>query len=104
MKTYYISPAFGIYEGDKQPNDREATAQEVSDYQALIAQAQSVVVADQSAISSAKADAVIQYLVSHTPAECSAYVATNVTNLATAVSLLQKIAMALCVLSKDKLK
>jgi hypothetical protein len=61
-------------------------------------------IAEQAAISSAKADAVIQYLVSHTPAECAAYVASNVTNLATATALLQKFAMALCVLSKDKLK
>lgn len=52
----------------------------------------------------AKTDAVIQYLITHTPAECSAYVAANVTNLATAVNMLQKFAIALCVLSKDKFR
>ena len=50
----------------------------------------------------AKADNVIQYLVNHTPDECASYVAANVTNLATAVNLLQKMAMALSVLCKKE--
>lgn len=64
--------------------------------------AQALALADKQQADLAKADAVIQYLVSHTPAECEAYVQANVTNLATAKDMLGKFAMALCVLSKDK--
>lgn len=60
--------------------------------------------ADTAAKQSAQADVVIQYLVNHTPAECAAYVAANVTNLASAVSLLQKFAIALCVISKREFR
>lgn len=59
---------------------------------------------DAQARASAKTEAVIQYLVTHTPAECDAYVHANVTNLATAVNLLGKMAMALCVLSKREFR
>jgi hypothetical protein len=48
----------------------------------------------------AKADAVVAYMMTHTPAECAGYVNTNVTSLATAKDLLSKFAIALCVISK----
>ena len=59
---------------------------------------------DAAAKQASKAEAVIQYLVTHTPAECDAYVHANVTNLATAVNLLGKMAMALCVLSRKEFR
>jgi hypothetical protein len=59
---------------------------------------------DAAAKQASKADAVIQYLVTHTPAECDAYVHTNVTNLATAVALLGKMAMVLSVLARAELQ
>lgn len=62
------------------------------------------VTADQSAISVGKADSVIQFLVTHTPAECEAYVQANVNTLAQAKTLLGKFAIALCVLSKSTLR
>lgn len=65
---------------------------------------QAQALADKQQADAVKADNVIQYLVTHTPAECAAYVGSNVTNLATAVTMLQKFAIALCVLSKDKLR
>ena len=52
----------------------------------------------------AQGDAVIQYLMNHTPAQCAAYVQTNVVDLPSAVSLLSKVAVALCVLSKAIIK
>lgn len=60
--------------------------------------------ADSRARDSAKTETVIQYLINHTPAECDAYIHTKVTDLATATNILGKMAMALCVLSKDKLR
>lgn len=59
---------------------------------------------DSDARAATKAEAVIQYLVNHTPAECDAYVKANVTNLATAVTLLGKMAMALSVLARAELR
>lgn len=59
---------------------------------------------DAAAKQSSKSEAVIQYLVTHTPAECDAYVHANVTNLATAVNLLGKMAMALSVLARAQLR
>lgn len=61
-------------------------------------------IAAAEALAEAKADAAIQYLITHTPAECYAYVQTNVTNLATAVSFLGKIAMVLSVIAKERLR
>lgn len=46
---------------------------------------------------SAKAIAVIQYLATHTPAECEAYIKASVTNLSTAVDILSKFSIALCI-------
>ena len=55
-------------------------------------------------LAAAKADVAIQYLVTHTPAECYAYVQNNVTNLATATAFLGKVAMVLSIIAKDRLK
>ena len=66
--------------------------------------AEATAIAKELELNTTKADAVIQYLITHTPAECAAYVQTNVTNLATAVSFLSKVAMALSILAKDKLR
>ena len=63
-----------------------------------------VAVADASAVTVVKANAVINYLVTHTPAECAAKVQTDVTNLATAKDMLAHFAQALCVLAKDRLR
>ena len=61
-------------------------------------------IADEAAASVAKADSVVQYLRDHTPAECEAYVQSNVTDLASARQLLKKFAVALCVLAKQNLR
>lgn len=55
------------------------------------------------ALAAAKADVAIQYLVTHTPAECYAYVQANVTNLATAVNFIGKIAMVLSIIAKNRM-
>lgn len=60
--------------------------------------------ADAAAAAVAKADGVVQYLCSHTPAECEAYVQANVTDLASARQMLKKFAVALCVLAKQNLR
>lgn len=57
-------------------------------------------VADEEAKQYAKAAPVIQYLATHTPAECEAYVAAHANNLAEAKYLLGKFAIALCVLAR----
>ena len=49
----------------------------------------------------AKADNVVQYLRDHTTAECAQYVQDNVTDLASAMAFLKKVAMVLSVLSKE---
>lgn len=56
-----------------------------------------------SAKAEVKADNVINYLVTHTPAECAAYVNANVNNLADAKAFLGKVAMALSVLARQHL-
>lgn len=60
--------------------------------------------ADAAALEAVKADQVIRYLVTHTPAECAQYVQTNVTNLATAKDVLGKLAMAVSVLAKKEFR
>lgn len=52
----------------------------------------------------AKADAIIQYLRDHTPAECEQYVQANVTDLTSAKAFLKKVAIVLCALSKESLR
>lgn len=69
-----------------------------------IAARQALRTADADAIVTAKADNVIQYLVTHTPTECAQYVQTNVTDLASAKTLLAKFAIALSVLAKQSLR
>ena len=61
-------------------------------------------VAITDAKAAAKADTVVQYLRDHTPAECEAYVQTNVTDLASARALMKKFAVVLCVLAKQGLQ
>ncbi|OQA32888.1 MAG: hypothetical protein BWY57_01615 [Betaproteobacteria bacterium ADurb.Bin341] len=51
----------------------------------------------------AQADAVVQYLRDHTPAECALYVQNNTANTAAIRALLAKMAMVLCVLAKQEL-
>ncbi len=60
--------------------------------------------ADVIAANSAKSDNVIQYLVTHTPAECAQYVQDNVTDLASAKAFLKTVAMALSVLARKELR
>ena len=68
----------------------------------LAAEAQQL--ADAEARAEAKADATVQYLRDHTPAECADYVHTNVTDLASARNMLKKFAMVLSVLAKQNLR
>lgn len=49
------------------------------------------------------ADTTIQFLRTHTPAECAAWVNTNVTDLATAKSVLSKLAMVVAYLARERL-
>ena len=59
---------------------------------------------DADAARVAKADAVIKYLVTHTPAEIESYVQANVTDLASARTLLGKLAVALSIVIKRELR
>lgn len=59
---------------------------------------------DAAAKESAKLDAVIQYLVTHTPDECAQYVQDNVVDLPSAKAFLKKVAIALSVLTKRELR
>lgn len=61
-------------------------------------------IADEGNRATAKSDNVIQYLVTHTPAECAAYVNANVNNLADAKAFLGKVAMALSVLARREFR
>lgn len=58
----------------------------------------------EAAKAEAKADAIVQYLRDHTPAECEQYVQNNVTDLASAKAFLKKVAAILSVLSKESLR
>lgn len=49
------------------------------------------------------ADSVVQYLRTHTPAEVAAYVAANVTDLASARSVISKMAMVVAYLARERL-
>ena len=60
--------------------------------------------ADATAQEEARADAVVQYLRDHTPAECEAYVQANVTDISSARALMKKFAVVLCVLAKQRLR
>ena len=59
---------------------------------------------DTQAHADAKNYATVQYFLSHTPAECRDKVAADVTNLATAVTMLQHFATMLCVLSRREFR
>ena len=60
--------------------------------------------ADIAARDFAKADSIVKYLRDHTPSEVEAYVQNNVTDLASARSLMKKFAVVLCVLAKQELR
>lgn len=78
----------------------EPTAEDVVAFLAPSAQE----AAEAEAHAEAKADAVVQYLRDHTPAECEDYVQANVTDLASARALMKKFAVVLCVLAKQSLR
>lgn len=61
-------------------------------------------IADTIVINEVKADAVVQYLRDHSPAECAQYVENNVTNLDSAKAFLKKVAVVLSVLAKESLR
>jgi hypothetical protein len=101
----YFNSIFGVYGGDKyDPGDLEATAPQLSAYQAIVNAAIAAQAASKSATDIAALNPVIQYLGSHTPAECIAKVNTDVTDLASAKIMLGHFAVALCVLVRDKLR
>jgi hypothetical protein len=50
-----------------------------------------------------RADNVVAYLRTHTPAECAAYVNANVSDLASAKAVLSKIAMVVAYLARERL-
>jgi hypothetical protein len=50
-----------------------------------------------------RADNVVAYLRTHTPAECAAYVNANVTDLASAKNVLAKLAMICAYLARERL-
>lgn len=75
-----------------------------AEYDTYLAARQAQKNADAVAHEEVKADSVIQYLRDHTPAECEAYVQTNVTDLASARAMMKKFAVVLCVLAKQNLR
>jgi len=82
---------------------RAATQDEMNAYaaqQAAAAQA----AADSADRQAAKADSVISYLVTRTPAEISAKVDADVTNLASAKTYIAKLAVAVSVLARKELR
>lgn len=60
--------------------------------------------ADVDALAAAKANAVIRYLVTHTPAEINSKIQGDVTNLATAKDYLANLAIAVSVLGRQILR
>ena len=66
--------------------------------------AHNLAVSDSTDIGTAKGNPVIQYLVTHTPAQCVTKINTDVTDLASAKVMLGNFAQALCVLARDKLR
>lgn len=76
------------------------SAQEAAEQASILAQQ----AADSAAKDAAKLDAVIRYLVTHTPDECAQYVQDNVVDLASARAFLKKVAMALSVLARKDLR
>jgi hypothetical protein len=50
-----------------------------------------------------RADNVVAYLRTHAPAECAAYVNANVTDLASAKTVLSKLAMVVAYLARERL-
>lgn len=88
---------------DEATKDQRASAQTIADgWDFATPDAEEL--ADEQAVIAAKSDNVINYLVTHTPAECAAYVAANVNNLADAKAFLGKVAMALSMLTRQHLR
>ena len=85
-------------------SDDHADLQPSADELAEIAAKEAQAAADEESRATAKADNVIQYIVTHTPAECAAYVNANVNNLDDAKAFLGKVAMALSVLARRELR
>jgi hypothetical protein len=101
----YFNSRLGVYVGDKSsPDDNGATPAQISAFNAAIAASDALRLADKIALDASIVNPVIQYLVSHTPAECVAKVNSDVTDLASAKIMLGHFAVALCVLAKDKLR
>ena len=104
-----LNPAFnaatGHWEQQWQVNALDATTIAANQAAATARAALAAqVAADQTSVATVKVDPLVQYIVSHTPAEISTYVGTQVTSLATAIPVLQKMAFVLSVLAKDKLR
>lgn len=59
---------------------------------------------DTAALEYAKAVPVIRFLATHTPTECENWVQANVTDLASAKTLLKNYAIALCVLARREFR
>lgn len=60
--------------------------------------------ADNTERGKARADATIRYLVNHTAEQIEQYVADNVTNLATAKTVIAKLAVAVAALARRELR
>lgn len=90
----WINAQGQLYQSDCLVGDRAATPQEESTYQAAKAVVDAVNAATAQAKSDVMADTTIQYLKSHTSAEIAAYVQANVTDLATAKTVLAKLGAA----------
>lgn len=85
--------------------DKDAVIATLAAHNPLIESAAKIqAAAHEQAKAEAKADNVVQYLRDHTPAECAQYVQDNVTDLASAKAFLKKVAIVLCMLSKESLK
>jgi hypothetical protein len=61
------------------------------------------VAAREAARTTLKADATITYLRTHTPAEVAAYASTNITDLASAKSVIGKLAMVVAYMARERL-
>lgn len=115
---HFINQDFGYYEGDRisgndiavsqrpsQNHDWNGTAWVLNAARKAAADALAAQqVDDEAAKNTVKLNPVVQYLVNHTPAECSAKANKDVTDLASAKIMFGHFAEALCVLAKDKLR
>ena len=84
-----------------QPTEAALLAVDVVAIKAAIAAQKA---ADAAAVTSTKADNTVQYLVTHTPAECYDWVQANVTNLAQAKEVLGRMAMVISAIARQQLR